>query len=118
MLRPPIASYGVPNTAVQMSLECDPSKQAIHIEFVDSEISEDRPIELAVGNTYYRGMERLDPPDCMAVSRITVPWNEAVLERYSAGNEVMIVMARAETFSLPMGRLPRRMVRDCLNMLR
>ena len=116
--RSPIATYGVPNTAVQMSLECDPSKEAIHIEFVDSEISKDCPIELAVGNVFYRDTERLDPPDGMAVSRITVPWNEAVLERYAAGNEVMMVIARAEKFSMPIGRLPRLMVRDCLNMRR
>ena len=114
--RPPIATYGLPNTAVQMSLVCDPSKAAIHIEFVDSEIDRDRPIELAVGNTIYRGIERLDPPDGMAVSRITVPWNEVVLDRYAAGNEVMMVITSAEKFAMPTGRLPRLMVRDCLNM--
>lgn len=115
-LAPPTAAYGEPNTAVQIILECAPTEQALRIEFVDTEIAGDRLVELRVAGTTFRGIERLQPPDGFAVSRISVPWHEAILERYGAGAGPIMIITKGEKFQIPDGQSPRRMVKDCLDL--
>lgn len=112
----PIATYGEPNTATQMSLECVPSEQALRIEIVDTEITQDRLVELRVADATFRGVERLQPSDGFAISHITVPWQEPLLARYAAGAGSIKVIATGERFKIPDGEVPQRMVQDCLRL--
>lgn len=113
---PPVATYGEPNTAMQMRLECAPSEQALRIEFVDAEITGDRLVELRVADATFRGVERLQPPDGFAVSHIIVPWQEPILDRFAAGAGPITVIAAGEKHEIPNGQVPLRMMRDCLRL--
>lgn len=116
--RAPIASYGVPYTATQLSMECVPAEQAVHLITIDTPIAEDRPVAIRVGGASLAARETLDPPDGMATSRISIPLREPILERFAAGDGPLTILAAQEEHEYADGPLPRQMIRDCLRLRR
>lgn len=112
----PFASYGGPNTGGGLSLECIPSEDALQLVVTDTDISEDRPVEVRVANVSYRAIERLDPPDGFAVSRIKIPLRELVLARLAGGAGPMTIHFGEQAWPLPHAPEPVRMVRDCIQL--
>ena len=110
----PSASFGIANTAVQLSLECDPAEEVLHLLTIDTEILEDRAVEVRVANESFQGFERLDPPDGFAVARISIPLQEPVLATFAAGAGPLVVISGNEAWTMPHGPEPVKMVQDCL----
>jgi hypothetical protein len=110
----PLASYGEPNTGGGLSLECLPAENALQLAIVDTDIPEDRPVEVRVAHVSYRTIERLDPPDGFAVSRIKIPLREPVLAEFAIGAGPMTIHFGDKAWPLPHGPEPVRMVRDCI----
>jgi hypothetical protein len=108
-----IASYAAPETAWEMSLECVPSEQILKLVFDDSEVAQDRQVDIRVAEASYKGFEELDPPDGYAVSRVAVPLRERILERYAAGAGPMVITAGGKKVTIAGAPAARRMVRDC-----
>jgi len=114
----PIASYGAPYTASQLSMECVPAEQAVHLITFDTPIVDDRSVLIQVGSARLAGREMLDPPDGMATSRIKIPLREPILEQFAAGAGPLVIVTRQEELEYAQGLLPRQMVRDCLRLRR
>ncbi len=116
--RVPIATYGVPHTGTQLSMECAPAEQAVHLVTIDTPIAEDRPVSIRVGGSSFTSRELLDPPDGMATSRVKIPLREPLLERFAEGGGPLTIAAGREVFQFAHGSLPRQMIRDCLRLRR
>lgn len=112
----PLASYGEPNTGGGMSLECLPWQNTLQLVINDTDISEDRAVEVRVANVKFRTIERLDPPDGFAVSRINIPLREPVLAQFARGDGNLSIHSRGGTWSLPHAPEPVRMVQDCIQL--
>lgn len=110
----PLASYGEPNSGGGLSLECIPSEDALQLVITDTDILEDRAVEVRVANVSYRTIELLDPPDGFAVSRIKIPLREPVLAQFAAGAGPMTIYFGDQAWPLPHAPEPVRMVHDCI----
>lgn len=84
------------------------------VVMIDTQILQDRVVEVRVARVGYRGVERLDPPDGFAVGRISIPLREPVLALFAAGEGPLIVIAGKEPWTMPHGPEPVSMVQDCL----
>lgn len=112
----PLATYGEPNTGGGISLECFPSENTLQVIIIDTAISEDRAVEVRVANVRFQTNERLDPPDGFAISRITIPLQEAVLAKFARGARNLSIHSRGGVLSLPRATEPVRMVQDCIQL--
>lgn len=112
----PVAAYGEPNTGGGVTLECDPGQNALHLVIADTDIAQDRIVDVQVADLVYRTVERLDPPDGFAVSRITFPLQEPVLVQYARGAGPLTVHFPGGAWPLPHAPEPVQMAQDCIQI--
>lgn len=110
----PLALYSLPYTLASYVFECNWQNQTLDLIAFEGEVFEGvRRFELRVGNKRFVGSERLDPPDAIVTSRVSIPLKDPVVTRLGVRPQRITIGAKGWPRSLPGSPVIARVVREC-----
>ena len=111
----PLALYGSPRTLASHLFACGKRRGAL--EFAEIEVEPfrgKREITLSAGGAAWTGIDELDPPGGVPISRVRIPLGHGLVDAIAAGASAIVIRRGSRRgYGLPNHPIVGRVIREC-----